>query len=175
MNIIQLMEIFPALTINEAEKVHPPLRQAMTEGKINTPLRIAAFIAQTGHETAHFKTFVEYATGRQYENRKDLGNVIPGDGKRYKGRGAIMLTGRDNYRAAGQALGIDLEHCPERAANLDICFRVAVWFWNSRNLNKCADESDFDTITRRINGGYNGKASRDALYRKARQVLRIDE
>ena len=118
-----------------------------------------------------------------------MGNIKDGDGIRYKGRGPIQITGRANYRAAGQALGVDLENNPKRAADPDvgkflilfiftnlilIAFRIATWYWNSRGLNQFADRCDqsgFDTCTNRINGGFNGKADRDAHWIKAKDVL----
>ncbi len=75
------------------------------------------------------------------------------------------MTGRANYRTAGAALGVDLENNPTLAATPQWGFKIAAWFWNSRNLNSYADQntqSGFDSITYRVNGGYNGKASRDA-------------
>ncbi len=90
---------------------------------------------------------------------------------RFKGRGPIQLTGRANYRSAGAALGIDLENNPDRADDLDIAFRVAAWFWNKRKLSSFADKGNFDAITYRINGGYNGKEDRDKYYQKALKVL----
>ena len=103
-----------------------------------------------------------------------MGNIYPGDGVRYKGRGPIQITGRANYRSAGQALGIDLENNPTRAADPDVGFRTAAWFWNSRSLNQYADkcnQAGFDTTTKRINGGFNGKADRDAHWIRAKKVL----
>jgi len=108
---------------------------------------------------------------RAYEGRRDLGNTQPGDGKRYKGRGPIQLTGRNNYRAAGGALGLELEANPQRAADVDVGFRVAAWFWTSRGLNLLADVGDFREITRRINGGFNGLPQREAYSRRALEVL----
>src|SRR5690242_10998310 len=147
------------------------INAAMIEGEINTCLRQAAFLAQLAHESGQLVYMEEIASGAAYEGRKDLGNTQPGDGKRFKGRGPIQLTGRANYRAAGQALGIDLENNPTRAADPDVGFRTAAWYWNNRNLNSYADAGNFDAITYRVNGGYNGKASRDAYYARALQVL----
>ncbi|MGI5862173.1 MAG: LysM peptidoglycan-binding domain-containing protein [Myxococcales bacterium] len=169
--VAQLRAIIPNLPAARAEQLLPHLNAAMAEAGINTPLRQAAFLAQLAHESCGLTAFEEFASGAAYEGRRDLGNTQPGDGRRYKGRGPIQLTGRYNYRAAGAALGIDLENNPERAADIDVGFRVAAWYWNSRNLNKYADARNFDAITYRINGGYNGKASRDAYYRRALQVL----
>lgn len=167
----QLRAIMPNLPADRAEKLLPYLNKAMVEGKVNTPKRQAAFLAQLAHESVGLTAFEEYASGAAYEGRKDLGNTQPGDGRRYKGRGPIQLTGRANYRAAGKALGLDLEGNPKRAADVDVGFRTAVWFWNSRGLSKYADSGNFDAITYRINGGYNGKASRDQYYARAKRVL----
>jgi predicted chitinase/LysM repeat protein len=167
----QLRAIMPNLPAARAEQMLPYLNSAMQEAHINTPRREAAFLAQLAHESVELRYFEEIASGAAYEGRSDLGNTQPGDGVRFKGRGPIQLTGRSNYRAAGQALGIDLEHNPTRAADPDVGFRTAAWFWNSRNLNSYADAGNFDAITLRVNGGYNGKASRDMYYARALNVL----
>jgi predicted chitinase len=167
----QLKRIMPNLSDAKARQVLPHLNKAMQEAHINTPKRQAAFLAQLAHESGELRYFEEIASGRAYEGRRDLGNIHPGDGVRYKGRGPIQLTGRSNYRAAGRALGIDLEGHPKRAADVDVGFRTAAWFWNSRGLNKYADAGNFREVTRRINGGYNGLSSREAYYRRALNVL----
>lgn len=167
----QLRALMPRLAGSRAKELLPYLNDAMSEGKLNTPRRQAAFLAQIAHESAEFRYFQELASGRAYEGRKDLGNTQPGDGMRYKGRGPIQITGRTNYHAAGEALEIDLVNNPNRAADPDVGFRTAVWFWNSHDLSKYADKGDFDKITRRINGGFNGKASRDAYYQHALKLL----
>jgi predicted chitinase len=169
-----LKSVFPLLSAAKASEYFPFLRDAMNGGNINTCLRRSAFLAQLGHESGQLRWFEEFASGAAYEGRKDLGNIYPGDGVRYKGRGPIQLTGRANYRAAGQALGVDLEGNPTLAATKEWGFKIAVWFWNTRNLNSYADQGSqdaFDTITRRINGGLNGKADRDAYYWKFRRLL----
>jgi predicted chitinase/LysM repeat protein len=171
LSLSQLKAIMPHLSDARARQTLPHLNKAMAEAHINTPKRQAAFVAQLAHESGEFRYFEELASGRAYEGRKDLGNTHPGDGVRYKGRGPIQLTGRANYRAAGKALGIDLEGHPKRAADVDVGFRTAAWFWNSRSLNKYADAGNFREVTRRINGGYNGLASREAYYRRALNVL----
>ncbi|KFE69077.1 LysM peptidoglycan-binding domain-containing protein [Hyalangium minutum] len=167
----QLKKVMPNLSDAKARQVLPHLNKAMQEAQINTPKRQAAFLAQLAHESGELRYFEEIASGAAYEGRKDLGNTQPGDGVRFKGRGPIQLTGRANYRAAGKALGIDLEHNPKRAADIDVGFRTAAWFWNSRGLNKYADAGNFREVTRRINGGYNGLSSREAYYRRALNVL----
>ena len=97
--------------------------------------------------------------------------MFPGDGVRYRGRGPIQLTGRNNYRACGKALNVDLEGKPELAASFEVGFRVAAWFWKSRELNSLADAGDFDAITKRINGGTNGAEDRTRRHALCRQAL----
>ncbi|MDP3232862.1 MAG: glycoside hydrolase family 19 protein [Myxococcales bacterium] len=167
----ELQRIMPSLSPQLAQRYLPYLNSAMNEAGITTPARRAAFLAQLGHESGGLRYFEEIASGAAYEGRRDLGNTQPGDGRRFKGRGPIQLTGRANYRAAGQALGIDLERNPERAADPDVGFRIAAWFWQSRGLNSLADQGNFREITRRINGGYNGYDDRVQYWNRARQVL----
>jgi predicted chitinase/LysM repeat protein len=167
----QLRSIMPNLSEAKAKAYLPHLNNAMQEAGITTPKRQAAFLAQLAHESAEFRYMEEIASGSAYEGRRDLGNTQPGDGVRFKGRGPIQLTGRSNYRAAGKALGIDLENNPKRAADPDVGFRTAAWYWNSRNLNQYADSGNFRELTRRINGGYNGLADRQKYYQRALNVL----
>ncbi len=167
----QLRAIMPRLSEAQASAYLPELNVAMAQVEITTSQRRAAFLAQLAHESGELRFWEELADGKAYEGRRDLGNTQPGDGPRYKGRGPIQLTGRSNYRAAGHALGIDLENSPERARDPDVGFRVAAWFWKSRGLNALADAGDFREITRRINGGYNGLPQREAYYARALGVL----
>lgn len=170
----QLAACMPGLREPELSQYLPLLIAAMAKGQINTRLRIAAFLAQLGHESVSLTRFEEGASGDAYEGRADLGNLHPGDGRRFKGRGPIQITGRANYRAAGRALGIDLETHPELAATPEHGFRIAVWYWTSRKLNDLADGGRIDTITLRINGGMNGAADRRARYAGCLAVLPDD-
>lgn len=167
----QLREMVPGLSAERADRIAPYLNDAMRGAGINTTRQKAAFIAQLAHESGGFRHFEELASGRAYEGRRDLGNTQPGDGERFKGRGPIQLTGRSNYREAGRALGIDLENNPHLASSLDVGFKTAAWFWNSRGLNERADAGDFQGVTRRINGGYNGYSDRVSYYERALNVL----
>lgn len=130
--------------------------------------RIEAFIAQAAHETAGFRTFTEYATGAAYEGRADLGNNVPGDGVKFKGRGIFMTTGRTNYKATSLHLFNDtrLLDTPALLTDPKNATISAMYFWKSRGLNELADKGDFKTITRRINGGLNGWADRLDYYEK---------
>ena len=138
---------------------------------VNTPLRVAHFISQCAHESDGFKTLQEYASGAGYEGRADLGNIHAGDGKRYKGRGMIQLTGRANYRTTGAAIGYDLENHPELALNPEVSVLTALHYWKSRKLNQFADADDILTITKRINGGTNGLESRKIYLTRAKKAF----
>lgn len=144
-----------------------PLNGAMHEFHINSPIRQAAFIAQIAHESGELRYVEEIDSGSAYEGRKDLGNTQPGDGMKYKGRGLIQITGRNNYLECGKALGVDLVTQPELLETNDLACRSAAWFWSSHGLNDLADKGDFERITKRINGGYNGLKERQAYYAKA--------
>lgn len=167
----QLRAIMPKC--RRLDECLPHLNAAMVEAEITTPLRVAAFLAQLAHESGQFRWFEELADGKAYEGRKALGNTQPGDGPRFKGRGPIQLTGRTNYAAAGKALGLDLVGNPAQAATPAVGFRTAAWFWKTNGLNALADAGNFDGVTKRINGGFNGKADRDAYYKVAKQALGI--
>lgn len=167
----QLRQIMPNVSESRAREMLPHLNRAMNEAQINTPRRQAAFLAQLAHESGEFRYMEEIASGAAYEGRRDLGNTQPGDGRRFKGRGPIQLTGRHNYTEAGRALGLDLAGNPAQVATPEVGFRTSAWYWNSRNLNQYADSGNFDQITRRINGGFNGKADRDRYYARALRVL----
>lgn len=127
---------------------------------LNTPLRQEHFLAQLAHESAGFKTTTEYASGRAYNGRKDLGNVKPNDGVRFKGRGLIQITGRANYAAMGRALGQDFISDPFEAANFPWAALTAAIYWKDRNINRYADKDDIIDVTKAINGGTNGLADR---------------
>ena len=162
----------------------PHLDAACALFSIDSPNRLAAFLAQIGHESGHLVYVREIwgptAAQARYEGRLDLGNIQVGDGKRFMGRGLIQTTGRANYRATRDGLMEflqevpDFEAFPEELEKPDMAALSAAWYWNSRNLNALADVGDDDSfvqITRRINGGTNGLAERQALYAAAKAVL----
>lgn len=131
-------------------------------GALDSGLRLAHFMAQLMHESGKFFYMEEIASGAAYEGRKDLGNTQAGDGKRYKGRGPIQITGRANYRKFGRRIGIDIERSPELAAVPSIGLILAAEYWAVHSLNALADRDDIVGITRKINGGTNGLADRKA-------------
>lgn len=138
---------------------------------LGTPRRQAHFLAQIAHESDGFRTTVEYASGAAYEGRKDLGNNRPGDGKRYKGRGLIQLTGKANYFEFGSALDVDLVANPDMAARFPYAALTAALYWRKRAINADADADDVRNVTRKINGGYNGLAARQAYLKAAKRAL----
>src|SRR5581483_8728455 len=113
----------------EARSIAEGLGTGFREFGITTRKRAAAAVAQMAHECDGFRTLTEYASGAEYEGRRDLGNTHPGDGKRFKGRGLIMITGRANYAAAGKALGLDLVRHPELLAHPHVAARASCWWW----------------------------------------------
>lgn len=167
-----LLEIMPYAGAR-AETYAPLLWATAQKFEIAPPKRLAAFLAQLAHESGELRYTREIASGSAYENRKDLGNVHPGDGMRYKGRGLIQITGRNNYRMAGVACGMDYEHFPELMEQPEHACIVSGWYWSAHGLNMLADHDDFLTITKRINGGTNGLADRQAYWERAKKALNV--
>ncbi|MGV9724198.1 glycoside hydrolase family 19 protein [Nocardia beijingensis] len=178
----QLERIFPGTSRAKLREYLPYLNQAMRDYGIDSPKREAAFLAQLAVETDDLKTLEEYGDNGYFDRNygpqsgvgRSLGNTEPGDGARFHGRGALQLTGRDNYRKASEALGVDFVGDRELAADPKYAFATAGWFWDAENLNDQADESDIGAIGRSINGGTNGAAERREYYDRARKVLDAD-
>ena len=171
-NIAQLAAIAPYTPV--VPKLVPliePLNETMARYEINTPLRIAHFIAQIAHESDGFHTTREYADGSDYEWRDDLGNNQAGDGVRYRGRGLVQVTGRANYKECSEALGYDFVADPQALESFEYATLSAGWFWDSRDLNELADADDVRMITRIINGFYNGLEDRMNYLARAKQVF----
>ena len=156
---------------SRAQTFAEPLTAAMAEFEINTPRRQAAFLAQLAHESGSLRYVKELADGNGYEGRKDLGNTSPGDGVKYKGRGLIQITGKANYRACGMALGLDLLSSPELLETPVNACRSAGRVWKWKNLNQHADTDSFGSLTRAVNGGYNGLDDRIHHWLRCRKVL----
>ena len=168
----QLSEMLPRGR-SRAPRFIAPLNNAMHVYHINAPLRIAAFIAQIGHESGSLLYVKELASGNAYEGRQDLGNIFPGDGVKYKGRGLLQITGRSNYLKCGNALRIDLISHPELLEQPIYAALSAAWYWDRHGLNELADRRAFKQITKVINGGYNGLAEREFMYNNCKKILGI--
>lgn len=162
--------VCPHLTAAQARVIADALGPAFHAFGITTRRRAAAAIAQFAHESDGFRTTAEYASGARYEGRRDLGNTHPGDGRRFKGRAFIQITGRTNYAAAGAALGHDFLEHPADLAKPTWAAKASCWWWKAHGCNQLADTGDFTRLTRRINGGTNGLADRQAYHRRARRV-----
>lgn len=176
----QLQQILPNAG-RKAGVFVPGLNATMGKYAIVTRLRMAAFIAQIGHESGQFQFVRElgsdaylakYDTGRLAQR---LGNTseADGDGQLYRGRGLIQVTGRANYEACSEALFGDsrLLNTPELLEQPVYAALSAGWFWQKEGLNTLADKGDFLAITKRINGGTNGLEEREALYKRGLEVL----
>lgn len=173
------------ITVEQLQKIMPnakqratlfllPLNSAMQEFIIDTPLRQAAFLANLAHESGELRYVVELASGVAYTSRKDLGNTKPEaisiatahgntTGPWFKGRGLIQVTGYNNYKACGEALGLDLMNRPVLLEEPRNAARSAGWYWHTNNLNKLADIHDFDGVCDMINRGRKTPAVGDAL------------
>ena len=175
---LQLQQILPNAGQSAGVFV-PVLNTAMVHYQIVGTKRMAAFIAQIGHESGQFR-FVRELGSDQYLSKYDTGSLAKrlgntpeadGDGQKYRGRGLIQITGRANYMTCGEALALDLLNQPELLEKPQHACMSAAWYWASKGLNTLADEGQFDKITQRINGGQNGAADRQALYARALKVL----
>lgn len=157
-----------------------PLNHWFKVYSIDTPLRVAHFLAQACCETFQFTSMTEHPAygGKEYDKGTRvgamLGNTQSGDGPRYIGRGMLDLTGRHNYRRIGRRIHVDLEDNPTLVAtDFSIAVRTACEYWKLRGLNYQADQDQFETITLAINGGMNGSVDRLAALNRAKNYLHI--
>ena len=142
---------------------------------ITTNLRLAHFLAQCAHESGDFKWVVEFASGKAYEGRKDLGNTQVGDGVRFKGRGYVQCTGRVNYAAFSKFIGEDCVTNPDLVST-KYPMASAGWFFDKNKLWSICDLGSSDDVvkqvTKRVNGGYNGLDSRLENFHKFWSLLK---
>ena len=196
-----IMSLSNALaTLGIDPKWEEPLQAAFDKYDINTPLRQAAFIGQCAHESGNFKTLQEnlnysaeglmktwpsrfptkevadkYArqpakiAGKVYNGR--LGNTSEEEASKFLGRGLIQLTGKENYEHCGSNLNVALIDNPDLLLDPKYAALSAGWFWNKKGLNALADVQDYDTMTKRINGGLIGLDDRKVKIAKTLSVL----
>lgn len=195
-------QALPEARSQDIELFHSSIVSAMEEFEINTPLRMAAFLAQIAHESGnlrfirenlnysaegllrtwprHFPTREianryarnpEAIANRAYANRMGNGPESSGDGWRYRGRGLIQLTGKNNYIACGEGIDYDLVTDPSYLETPEGAARSAGWFWQTNQLNSLADIGNIRAITQRINGGFNGLDDRINKYEQSLLVL----
>jgi putative chitinase len=197
----QLAELIPKNPY--VDHWHHAMEQCLPDYDINTPRRVAAFVAQCAHESGGFRFLTEnlnyraeslvktwpryFNTGnagsyarnpqrianRAYADRMGNGNEASGDGWRFCGRGLIQLTGRSNYQAFADSIETDINDIPDYLATFEGAVQSACWFWETNNLNKWADLGDIVTLTKRINGGTLGLDDRMKHYTHALHVLGV--
>ncbi len=175
LSIDELKGLFPNAIPGILEAI---LDTSVDEAQLNNTRRFSCYVAQWGYETDGFRVLKEIGGPkylRKYEGRRDLGNVRPGDGVRYCGRGLPMLTGRYNYRICGRYLNLPLEEQPELVEHPDVAVRAGNWFWNTRQCNYLSDHGLFLRLTRRINGGSTGYRSRRALLESIENIMNLPE
>lgn len=156
---------------------YQPIVTQMAQYGINTPMRMAHFLGQIGHESGMLRYTTEFASGAAYEGRANLGNTQAGDGVRFRGRGLIQITGRANYAAFGKSRGIDYTQDPNRllmASDPMTATAASTWFWDQKKLNARADADDLVGVTKRVNGGANGLAERGAILARAKFFLGVN-
>ena len=179
LSLADLAAVMPGSTEPLRRAYLDPLNAAMAEFGIDTPLRQAHFLGQMSYESGDLRGTEEKWGPTEAQNRyestvlaKSIGNVQPGDGERYRGRGLIWIIGRGNYEKYGAALGLDLVKEPDLAARPDVAVRTAGLFWKLTRLNDLADTNDIAAITRKIGDGRNVQARTIAVER-AKKVLGI--
>jgi putative chitinase len=196
----QFKQLFP--NCKEPEGWVAAMAEVFPKYEINTNSRIAAFIAQCGHESGGWRVFSENLNytakslnavfpkyfikagkdATQYAKQPEkianvvyagrMGNTAPGDGYKYRGRGPIQLTGKDNYAAFSKAMGVDAINNPDLVStDKKVALMSAIWFWNKSSLNALADKGDIKTMTKRINGGYIGLEDRIHHWEAAMKLL----
>ena len=187
------------------ENWYAALDLVLPDYDINSPRRIAAFVAQGAHESSNFRILTEnlnyrwqtlrrvfpryfptdemaknYASSpnrqelianRVYANRMGNGPESSGDGWRYRGRGLIQLTGKNNYRAFAESIETPISEIAEYLLTFEGAVQSASWFWETNNLNRWADAGDIKELTRRINGGFIGLEDRIKHYNHALKIM----
>lgn len=182
-------------------KLYDKYKTLLSNFGLNTPLRISHFMAQIEHEsglkpinenlnysaTRLMQVFPKYfisnadalryerkpekIANRVYANRMGNGSEVSGDGYKYRGRGFIQLTGKDNYKSLSKDTGIDYLNNPDLLLTESDALNSALWFWNNKGLNMWADKDDIIAITKKINGGVNGLDHRKQLLSKYKKEL----
>ena len=190
------------VTSERADKFLASLNDSLAAHAIDTPLRVAHFLAQVLHESgkmrwveenlnysadALLRVFPRYFSqaqandyarnpqrigNRVYGNRMGNGDEASGDGYRYRGRGLIQLTGKNNYRAFSNWINDDVLAAPDRVADR-YAVHSAVFYWNEHNINAAADRDDIEAVTKIINNGLNGLDDRKALLQEAKRLIAL--
>lgn len=187
-----LAEAFGA-DLGSNEELLESVQQVFAGRGIDSALEQAHFCAQVGHESGSLRYTEEIWGPTEAQKRyeppsdlaEDLGNTEPGDGKRYKGRGLIQLTGQANYRRYNKSVGPDIVENPGLVAEPPLAADVAGWYWTTRSVGEIArqgsgdrfsiDETVLKRVTKAINGGYNGLQDRRQRLETAKETLMAPE
>lgn len=201
LTIDHMKEMFPKA--KSGGELYKAMVKIFPKYGIDTPERIAMFLAQCGHESGGFTVMAEnlnysakgldsvfgkyFARGgrdaKEYErqpekianvvyaSRMGNGDTASGDGWKFRGRGYIQLTGRDNYTRFAAYIKKDLREAIEYVETIEGALESACWFWEVNGINKFSDASDVKMATKRINGGYNGLEDREQKFEKAMKLL----
>lgn len=179
LTIEQFKKLFPNCPKAKIDEYFKNLCLTMDRFGINSKKRMKMFLAQLAHESYQFK-YLEEIWGPTEQQKKyeppstvatRLGNSEKGDGFKFKGRGALQLTGRANYKTVGDYFKVDFIKNPEKAASPEWAFMIAGWFWETRKLNELADKEDLIGVTKKVNGGLNGLEDRKKYYDKFETIL----
>ncbi|MBO0676767.1 M15 family metallopeptidase [Mycolicibacterium sp. S2-37] len=182
-NPVEILARAAGLPINRAAALLPAVSNGLKAAECTNANRIAMWLAQVGHESDNFNATAEYASGDDYDTRTDLGNTPErdGDGRLYKGRSWIQITGKHNYRefskwahAKGMVPTPDyfVVH-PLELSELKWAGIGAAWYWTvarGTRINEASDRRDVTAVTYLINGGYNGIDDRRARFNRALAV-----
>ncbi len=180
----QLKRIMPNALSSNINKYLPYLNELMPKFGITTQLRKAHFLAQVAHESGELRYNTEIASGKAYDTGRlaiALGNTpaADGDGQKYKGRGLIQLTGTTNYRKFNFYLHdvlkeeTDVLQNPEKVAEPRYAVMTACWFFKTSGCLALADKDDVRSVTKRVNGGYNGLKSRQTYLARAKKEILV--
>lgn len=176
----ELTQLMPGARAGDVARFTPAINTVLEQYDIGTLARMAAFLATVAVETGQLRYLEEIWGPTRAQLRYDppgslavrLGNTQIGDGKLFRGRGLLMLTGRDNYARASETLGYDLISDPYIvASDPDWAAATAGWFWVTNGLNVVADTEDIHAVTVAVNGGTNGLEDRTWFYERAYEVL----
>lgn len=175
----QLKAISPGSPEERLKTFLPHLNEYLPQYGIDTATEVASFLSQVLHESGGFKYMREIwgptPVQSRYEGRADLGNLHPGDGKKFMGRGPIQITGRDNYtRMSRELFGDDrLTMTPDLLATPQYGILSACVYWKWKNMDACDDDLDIKAETKKVNGGYNGLDDRQHYFDRAIKILSV--
>ena len=170
LTIEQIKKIAPTATTKNISIYLPFINSCIKRYEF-TDLMVCAYLSQILVESGALYYVKEIASGKAYEGRKDLGNTEVGDGRHYKGRGILQITGRANYKKVGDLLGIDLINSPEMLETPKWAVETSFLYFKMNKFYDILKSDNIKKITKCVNGGYNHLVERTAYYEKAKSIL----